>query len=120
MHITILGGGGCLGRKLAARLAADGTLGGRPVGALTLFDLAEPPKPAARFPVRALAGDIVDLPEAAVPPSTDVVFHLAAQAIVRASYPCHRGDTKERCSDYACIAHLDQPRILAAVESLIV
>lgn len=40
-------------------------------------------------------------------------------AIVRASYPCHKGDTKERCSDYACIAHLDQPRILAAVESLI-
>ena len=40
-------------------------------------------------------------------------------AIVRASYPCHTGDTKERCPDYACIAHLDQPRILAAVESLV-
>lgn len=39
-------------------------------------------------------------------------------AIVRPSYPCHRGDTKERCRDYACIAHLDVPRILAAVESL--
>jgi ADP-heptose:LPS heptosyltransferase len=39
-------------------------------------------------------------------------------AIVRASYPCHRGDTKENCPDYACIAHLDVPRILAAVESL--
>jgi len=78
MHITILGGGGFLGRKLAARLAADGTLGGRPVGALTLFDLAEPPKPAARFPVSALAGDIIDLPEAAIPPGTDIVFHLAA------------------------------------------
>ncbi|MHB8146504.1 MAG: glycosyltransferase family 9 protein [Vulcanimicrobiaceae bacterium] len=40
-------------------------------------------------------------------------------AVVRASYPCHGGDTKERCSDYACIAHLDIPRILAAVASLI-
>ena len=40
-------------------------------------------------------------------------------AIVRASYQCHRGDTKERCSDYACIAHLDLPRILAAVEKLV-
>lgn len=38
--------------------------------------------------------------------------------IVRASFPCHRGDTKERCRDYACIAHLDVERILAAVEAI--
>jgi ADP-heptose:LPS heptosyltransferase len=45
---------------------------------------------------------------------------LGAQtAVVRASFPCHKGDTKERCSDYACVAHLDLPRILAAVESLV-
>lgn len=78
MHISILGGGGFLGRKLAARLAADGTLDGRPVSSLTLFDLANPPTPAGAIPVTALSGDIVDLPEAAVPPGTDVVFHLAA------------------------------------------
>jgi ADP-heptose:LPS heptosyltransferase len=40
-------------------------------------------------------------------------------AIVRASYPCHPGDTKERCCDYACIANLDRTRILAALDSLI-
>jgi|GEM_PF-377888 len=40
-------------------------------------------------------------------------------AIVRATYPCHNGDTKEQCRDYACIANLDTPRILAAAESLI-
>ncbi|MFY9720634.1 MAG: glycosyltransferase family 9 protein [Candidatus Cybelea sp.] len=40
-------------------------------------------------------------------------------AVVRASYPCHPGDTKERCRDYACIAHLDNARILAALESLV-
>jgi ADP-heptose:LPS heptosyltransferase len=40
-------------------------------------------------------------------------------AVVRASYPCHAGDTKERCKDYACIANLDQPRILAAVTRLL-
>ena len=40
-------------------------------------------------------------------------------AIVRASYPCHRGDTKERCRDYACIDHLDRTRILAAADSLV-
>jgi heptosyltransferase II len=40
-------------------------------------------------------------------------------AVVRASYPCHQGDTKERCRDYACIAHLDLARILAAVASVL-
>jgi ADP-heptose:LPS heptosyltransferase len=40
-------------------------------------------------------------------------------AVVRPSYPCHPGDTKERCSDYACVAHLNVPRVLAAVTSLV-
>jgi ADP-heptose:LPS heptosyltransferase len=39
--------------------------------------------------------------------------------IVRASYPCHKGDTKETCPDYACIANLDIPRIVAGVEALL-
>jgi heptosyltransferase-2 len=39
-------------------------------------------------------------------------------AIVRPSYRCHRGDTKERCSDYACVANLDVPRVLAAMDAL--
>jgi ADP-heptose:LPS heptosyltransferase len=38
--------------------------------------------------------------------------------IVRASYPCHKGDTKENCPDYACIANLDIPRIVAGTEAL--
>jgi len=78
MNITILGGGGFLGRKIAAHLAETGSLGGKPVTNLTLFDLHEPPPLAASFPVTTLAGDIVALPEAAIPPGTDVVFHLAA------------------------------------------
>lgn len=40
-------------------------------------------------------------------------------AVVRPSYPCHEGDTKEHCRDYACVANLDEPRILAALESLL-
>lgn len=40
-------------------------------------------------------------------------------AVVRASYPCHAGDTKETCPDYACIANLDVPRIIAAAELLV-
>jgi ADP-heptose:LPS heptosyltransferase len=41
-----------------------------------------------------------------------------AAAIVRPSYPCHRGDTKERCRDYACVAELDVARILAATQTI--
>ncbi len=79
MHITILGGAGFLGRKVAARLAAEGALGGCRISSLTLFDLAAPPQPdGATFPVHSLAGDLAELPPAAIPPGTDVVFHLAA------------------------------------------
>jgi nucleoside-diphosphate-sugar epimerase len=80
MTITILGGGGFLGRKLAQRLAQEGQLGGQPIKGLTLFDLEAPPAPEAPFPVRCLAGDIAD-PAAvatAIPPGTRVVVHLAA------------------------------------------
>ncbi len=43
----------------------------------------------------------------------------ARTAVVRASFPCHSGDTKESCRDYACIANLDRSRILSAVWSLV-
>ena len=78
MKISILGGGGFLGRKIAARLVQDGALAGNPVEAVTLFDIAEPPRLDASFPVHAIAGDLVALPDSAIPPGTDVVFHLAA------------------------------------------
>jgi nucleoside-diphosphate-sugar epimerase len=79
MKITILGGAGFLGRKVAARLARAGRLGGRAISELTLFDIVAPVPPAeAQFPVRTLAGDIVNLPDGAVPPGTELVFHLAA------------------------------------------
>lgn len=80
MRVTILGGGGFLGRKLAARLAADGALGGRAITGLTLFDLQEPAPLEAPFPVARLAGDVADpaAVAAAIPTGTEVVFHLAA------------------------------------------
>jgi D-erythronate 2-dehydrogenase len=92
MRITILGGGGFLGRKLAIRLAADGTLGGTAVTSLSLFDLAAPPAPAAAFAVQSLAGDLTELPDAAIPEGTDVVFHLAAvvSAAAEADYELGR------------------------------
>ena len=80
MRITILGGGGFLGRKLAARLAADGALGGRAITGLTLFDLHPPATLPAPFPVTCLGGDVADpaAVAAAIPAGTAVVFHLAA------------------------------------------
>ncbi|MBW6396300.1 NAD-dependent epimerase/dehydratase family protein [Roseomonas sp. HJA6] len=80
MRITILGGGGFLGKKLAARLAKDGTLGGEPITGLTLFDLHAPTAPEAPFPVQCLGGDVANPADvaAAIPAGTEVVFHLAA------------------------------------------
>ena len=80
MQITILGGGGFLGRKFAERLAAQGHLGGRPVTGLTLFDLAAPQPLQAPFPVTCLGGDVASLADvsAAIPPGTALVVHLAA------------------------------------------
>jgi nucleoside-diphosphate-sugar epimerase len=111
MNITILGGGGFLGRKIAARLAEDGTLGGQRIGSLTLFDVAAPPKPDAAFPVASITGDIVELPEAAIPAGTDVVFHLAAvvSAQAEADY-----DLGRRVNLRGTDAVIDRCRALAA------
>ncbi|HWA80595.1 MAG TPA: NAD-dependent epimerase, partial [Acetobacteraceae bacterium] len=46
MHVLVIGAAGMVGRKLTARLAAEGALGGRPVNALTLLDVVPPEKPA--------------------------------------------------------------------------
>jgi nucleoside-diphosphate-sugar epimerase len=78
MKISILGAAGFLGRRVAARLAQQGRLGERPVTGLTLFDLTTPPKLETAIPVTAIAGDLVDLPPDAIPPGTDIIFHLAA------------------------------------------
>ena len=78
MKISILGGGGFLGRKIATKLARDSTLDGKAITAMTLFDMAEPPKPDAAFAITSVAGDIVELPAGAIPADTDIVLHLAA------------------------------------------
>lgn len=92
MNITILGGGGFLGRKIADHLAASGMLGGRKVTSLTLFDLHPPAPVPAPFPVHCIGGDVADLPATAIPEGTDIVFHLAAvvSAAAEADYDLGR------------------------------
>ena len=81
MKILIIGGGGMIGRKLASRLATDGTLGKREISELTLFDVVSPAEPDnAAFPVKLRTGDLSNAAEAKslVAEQPDVIFHLAA------------------------------------------
>jgi nucleoside-diphosphate-sugar epimerase len=81
MHVQIIGAAGMLGRKLAERLARDGTLDGKTVEAMTLVDIA-PPSAPSDFPghlsLRTL--DLADPNSAQILVATrpDVIFHLAA------------------------------------------
>src|SRR5580658_313080 len=80
MHILITGAAGMIGRKLAARLAADGALNGRPIDQLTLIDVVAPLKPE-KFAgsVETAAADIADpaAVRAAIAGRPEVIFHLA-------------------------------------------
>jgi len=113
MHITILGGGGFLGQKLARRIAREGR-----ARSLTLFDLAPPSVPAAAFPVRALAGDITDAAALAraFPPETTHVIHLAAvvSAAAEADF-----DLGLRVNLHGSLAVLDACRRLPAPPRLV-
>ena len=81
MNILIVGGAGMVGRKLVERLAADGTLGGRTIKDVTLFDVVTPETPTgAPFPVATITGDLTTpgKAERLVAGRPDVIFHLAA------------------------------------------
>lgn len=81
MDILVTGGGGMIGRKLAERLARDGTLRGRKIDRLVLQDVVEPAKPAgAPFEVETRTTDLSAPGEAdrLLADKPDVIFHLAA------------------------------------------
>ena len=80
MHILITGAAGMIGRKLVARIVAEGALNGRPIEKLTLIDVVAPPKPEkCSGKVDAAAADIADpaAVRAAVAGRPNVIFHLA-------------------------------------------
>jgi D-erythronate 2-dehydrogenase len=81
VHILILGAAGMIGRKLTARLVADGHIDGRAIEQLTLADVVLPPQPAAGVgPVELVVTDLAASGEAErlVESQPDVIFHLAA------------------------------------------
>lgn len=81
MKILILGAGGMIGRKLTARLIADGGLGATPLTGLVLADVVPTPLPAgAPAFIQSLVADMAAPGEAEklVAARPDVIFHLAA------------------------------------------
>lgn len=81
MKVLIIGGAGMIGQKLVQRLARDGSLGGRPIASMTLYDVVEPRRCRdCPFPMSVKVGDLSQPGEAAelVADRPDVIFHLAA------------------------------------------
>ena len=81
MHVLIIGAAGMVGRKLVQRLVQDGTIAGKLVETLTLFDVVEPlPPPGFAGRIVCEAGDLAAPGEAArlVAARPDLIYHLAA------------------------------------------
>ncbi|WP_426232976.1 D-erythronate dehydrogenase [Pararhizobium sp. DWP3-4] len=81
MHILIIGAAGMVGRKLAAKLSADGELGGMPISELTLVDVVTPQAPDGfTGKVNTKEADLSAPGEAGslIAARPDVIFHLAA------------------------------------------
>jgi D-erythronate 2-dehydrogenase len=80
VHVLITGAAGMIGRKLADRLAQEGSLHGKPVERLTLLDIVPPAKPA-QFTglVETIAADLSQPAEAGrvIAARPDAIFHLA-------------------------------------------
>jgi D-erythronate 2-dehydrogenase len=94
MHILITGAAGMIGRKLTARLVADGALNEQPIDQLTLLDVVAPAKSEAfRGAVESVAGDIADPPSLRklVAARPDVIFHLAAVVSAEAELDFDKG-----------------------------
>ncbi|MGV1754390.1 D-erythronate dehydrogenase [Agrobacterium sp. CG674] len=81
MHVLIIGAAGMVGRKLAAKLASEGDMGGDQVSKMTLVDVIAPEGPAGYDGVvDAWETDLSTVGEAEklVVTRPDVIFHLAA------------------------------------------
>ena len=94
MHVLILGAAGMIGRKLTARLVADGNVGGRGIDRLTLADVVAAAEPAGA--AGTAEGVVADLavPGAAerlVDDRPDMIFQLAAVVSAEAEADFDKG-----------------------------
>lgn len=81
MHILIVGAAGMVGRKLAAKLSANGELGGKPITEMTLVDVVSSEAPegfTGRVNVKETDLSEPGEAEMLVAGRPDVIFHLAA------------------------------------------
>lgn len=78
MHILVTGAAGMIGRKLVERLARDQSLNGKPIDALTLFDIVPAHAPQG-LPATVKTADLSSpgVAEDVVAARPDVIFHLA-------------------------------------------
>ena len=104
MHVLVLGAAGMVGRKLVERLCSDAVVGDSAITAMTLFDIVEPARPDARWPVSIRSGDLADADEIEklLLHKPDLIFHLAAVVSGEAEQNFDKG--------YA--ANLDATRLL--------
>ncbi len=79
MHVLVIGAAGMIGRKLVARIAREGGIGGKAVSRLTLVDVVAPAAPEG-IPTESWAADLSAPGEAArmVSGRPELVYHLAA------------------------------------------
>jgi D-erythronate 2-dehydrogenase len=81
MYVAVTGAAGMIGRKLTARLVADGAIGGSGIDRLGLFDVVAPAPPEGWTGGLDLAEVDLAVPgaaEAVVAGRPDVIVHLAA------------------------------------------
>jgi nucleoside-diphosphate-sugar epimerase len=125
MHLAITGAAGMIGRKLTARLIADGGLGGSVITRLSLYDVVEPPLPPDWTGAVDLVAADVGSPasaEVVVAGRPDVIFHLAAVVSGEAEADFEKGyrvnlDGTRELLDAIRRAHLSQgytPRLVFA------